>query len=644
MVGKWEILVVITLIFTVSFTGAYAVKETETPEVMVIFQFANGRSISANVLLPTDNHTAIKATELACLELNLYLNYTWSTYGAFVNQIGWEKNDFSGTGYWWHLMVWENDSYSWEPSQVGVSSLILEDGDVIAWVYTVDDSNWHPYTPAYVQPGHYNVWVTPRGDFNNTGSIETNLYGKDVVWKFRGGSSWGFSSTPVAGNGMIFIADSAGIYALNMHGTLLWNSSKGAAGGYGIASPVLFGDYVIIGTADEHIRAFYFNNGTVAWEFSLGADVTSAPVVGFVNKYPAVFAVTFSMNSPGKIYAVNLTSWEEMWNLTLLGSNYFGIPAIADGKIYVPVAGIEDNSYTWNPPYAIQCIDVRGHYLWNFTLNSSIRSSPVVVDNTLYFVTTGGYLNAMNLSTQALRWSYYIGKSTVSPAVNGNTLYVANDNGDVYGIRDDGDHAELLWKKKVNGSVKASPLYAGGKVVFVTDTSSSTVYVYSAHGDEIWNYTPQPANYILASPAVADSYLLIASNNGYLYALSDNSTLPGIGSIQEENAYVGKNIKIMIETPQQYQALLYYRNVSGDKYHIVWMNYVDGKYVGYIPAQNEEGNVQYYITLMNSTGATMSTEIRTIPVSQEIPELGYYPMVIFLLMLIIYMLRGRAHR
>ena len=643
-VWRWGMLIFMSaLILTGGLSGTYAIKGDDTPRVTVIFQFSNGESMSTMVVLPGDNHTALKATELACEELNLYLNYTWSTYGAFVNQIGWERNDFN-EGYWWHLMVWENDSYAWAVSQIGASSLSLNYGDVIAWVYTVDDSNWRPYTDAYAQPGHYNVWATPRGNFNNTGIVRAEIYGKDVVWKFKGESPWGFSSTPVVAHGMIFIADSAGLYALNLNGSLIWNNSKGAAGGYGIASPVVYGNYVIIGTNDEYLRAFYTNNGTVAWEFYLGEDVTSSPVIGIVNKYPVVFVTTFSLNEPGKIYAVNLTNGYGLWNLTLFGSNYFGMPAITKGKIYVPIAGIEDNSYQWNPPYGIQCIDVYGHYLWNLTLESSIRSSVVIEDNTLYFVSVGGNLSALNLTTLTFKWNYTIGKSTVSPAVSNGIIYVANDNGNVYAIADNGNYASLLWESEVNGAVKASPLYANGKIVIVTDNPSSTIYVFTKDGSEVWNYTPEPENYIISSPAIADSYLLISSNNGYLYAFSDNSTLPRIEGIYEENAYVGKSIKILLETSRQYQAILYYRNVSGDRFQAIWMNYTGEKYVGYIPPQYLEGNVYYYITIVNSTGVVKTTKIHIITVSQEIPELEYYPLIIILVVMLIGIFKNIVRR
>ena len=610
-------------------------------EVTVIFQFGNQQVMSANVILPEDNHTAIKATELAAQELSLQLNYSWSSYGAYVSQIGWEKNDWSGTGYYWHLMVWQNGSYGWQSSSVGASSLILHNGEVISWVYTADDPNWVPYEGALAYPGHYNVWANPRGNLNNTATGLYNITGDDLIWKFKGQSQWGFSSTPVAGDGEVFIADEDALYALGMNGQMIWNNSKGAAGYYGIASPTLYGNYVLIGTLDKYVRAFYANNGTLAWETYIGEDITSAPVVDIVNKVPMLFVATFNFNSVGKLYALYLENGTIAWNITLMGSNYFGIPAVYGGKIIVPIAGIEDTNYNWNPPYGIECINENGTYAWNYTTDSSVRSSPAIENGRIYFVTTGGNLTALDINGTEI-WNYPIGSSTSFPSIYNNTIYVGNYNGDLYAIKDNGASASLLWDAKLNGPIQAGVVYSFGKIIAVTNTNNGTLYVFDSQGNMLLSYTPQPENYILSSPIVADSYVLVASNNGYLYAFGDNSSLPQINSILHETAYVGQSIRVMVNATQEYQAILYYKNVSGDEYHAVWMNYTGGYYIGYIPAQSTTGTVYYYVTLVDSNGNSKTSSIQTAQVNEEVPEFSYIPILIVALFAII-LLRSRVH-
>lgn len=615
-IGVALIMLLVMLTLVPPFTHAFASQEVR---VTVIISFGNQEERSAIVTLPSDNTTAIKATELACEALSLYLNYSWSSYGAFVEQIGWEKNDYYDTGYYWHFLVWDNDSYEWKTSYVGASSLELRDGDIIAWIYTADDESWAPYnTPASI-PGHYVSWAYPRGNLNNSGVSYGEVLGNTPIWEFQGSSPWGFSSTPVVGNGMIYIADSSQLYAINFNGSLIWNNSKGAAGSWGIASPSLFGGYVLIGTSDDYLRAFYAVNGTMAWEFYLGEDVSSAPVVDIVNGIPIVFVATFKFNSPGHIYAIYLTNGTKYWVRELQGSNYFGMLSISESRIYVPIAGIEDSSYTWNPPYGIQCIDEQGNYIWNYSTDSSIRSSIVTYGDRIYFVSVGGNLTVLDKNGN-LVWKLKIGASTSSPTVVGNMIYIGDNEGNVYAIQNLGSSANILWEQKVNGPVQSSVLYASGKIVVITNTQNATVYLFTQDGQLVWSYEPKPSNYILSSPVIGDSYLLIASNNGYLYALSSPEELPVIGDIAVENVYIGETLRISLTSPEYYQAILYYRNTTGDTYHAVWMDYSNGEYIGHIPPQ-EEGNVYYYITLVNSNGVERSTDIMEISVVTPIPEL-----------------------
>ncbi len=614
-------------------------------EVTVLFQFGNQQVMSANVELPADNHTAILATELACEELGLDLNYSWSTYGAYVSQIGWEKNDWYGTGYYWHLMLWSNDSAKWVPSPTGASQVNMSYGGIIAWVYTVDNPSWLPYTGSLAYPGHYGVWSTPRGNMNGTGvGVGESYvnYTPDVVWKFKGQSSWGFSSTTVSGDGEIFIADSSGLYALNMNGSLIWNTTLGAAGYYGIASPVIFGNYVLIGTSDEYLRAFFVNNGTLAWQIYLGEDIASAPAVGIVNKIPTAFVATFKLNSVGRLYAVNILNGSIEWNLTLMGSAYFGNPAIYDGNIIVPIAGIEDSSYTWNAPYGIQCIAGNGTYLWNYSTSSSVRSSPAVENGNIYFVTVGGKLISLT-QNGTLRWDLDVGSSVSSPAVSGRYIYLGNNNGTLYGIEDDGNFASIIWEDQLNGPVQGGVICFSNTVFAVTNTQNGTLYATFANGTPYWSIILQPADYILSSPIVADSYLLVASNNGYLYALGNNATYPSIGTILQSTAYVGSPVEIKVQAQEQYQAVLYYKNVTGDYYHAVWMSYENGYYVGYIPAQSTTGNVYYYITLVNSSGVTSTTSLRVAQILQPVPEFSSFAIIaVVLLLMVIFRNRARG--
>ncbi len=600
--------------------GVSGTSSTTGGHATVFFQFGNGEIMSYTVSFSGSGISAINATIDACQNLSIYLSYTTGTYGAFVNQIGWEKNDFS-TGMYWHLMVWKNGSSGWVPSGVGASKMYLKNRDVISWSFMMDSSSWVPYDRPHVAPGNPGAWLTPRGNFNNTGVSYGNVSGQDIAWEFRGQSSWGFSSSPVVANGRIYIADSSALYALTMAGSEMWNTTLGAAGYYGMASPVVFGDYVIIYTSNHTVRAFYQENGTVAWSTRIVGDAPSPPVLGYYYHTPMLFYATFVMNSTGELYAINAYNGSILWSRELMGSNYFGDPAILNDSVVVPIGGIENQSYEWNAPFGVQCIGFNGSYLWNYTSEYSVRTSVAVANNHIYFVTTGtgksGNLVALNFNG-TLAWRLGTGSSTAPVAVHGNTIFVGNDTGYVMAIRDDGNSAVKLWSLKLNGAVKAGLVYASEKIVAVTDTAPSEVYCLYANGTLAWNHTV--GTYDIASPAVVGSYLLVASNSGVLYAFTNNETRPEIGEISASTAMVGQPVVVSVSASRVYTAILYYRNISDGQWHAVWMYYSSGKYVAVIPAQTSAGTVDYYVVLTDENGNSDTSSTTQAVVSSAVPE------------------------
>jgi outer membrane protein assembly factor BamB len=59
-------------------------------------------------------------------------------------------------------------------------------------------------------------------------------------------------------------------------------------------------------------------------------------------------------------------------------------------------------------------------------------------------------------------------------------------------------------------------------VIFATNTANGTVYAVNAvNGTEAWRFKPNPPEYILGSPVVAEAALFVPSDNGHVYALSE---------------------------------------------------------------------------------------------------------------------------
>ncbi len=601
-------------------------REKSGPMVTVVIQFGNGEVLSENVLLPTNNTTALKATQLACENLSIDFRYTWGAYGGFVNQIGWEKNNFNEKESWF-LYNWVNNSANWEVSSVGASSMHLKNGDAITWVYEPYDSSYRPMVEPMSLPGHYSVSISYRGNNNNTAYYQHSVLANTTAWSFYG-SSWGIYSTPATAYGLLFEADASGIYAIGPGGTMLWNNSLGRT--YQ-SSPAVLGNMVYIGTTDGYIRAFYVDNGTMAWERKISNEpVAASPKTDVLNGTHMVIIGTYTSYAPwGKLFAFSAYSGTELWNTTLNSGVYMGTPAIGAGHVIVPLAGKYDaTTYSFSAPYGIICVnESNGAVEWNITTQQATKYSPIINNNTIY-APVGNKLMALNFTGGEI-WNITLNGTVTAPASHNGVIYVGtminSSSGQIYALKNN----ITLWNDTVNGPMQGGVVIAGHTVIGITNSKNSTIFwVNESSGKVIASYAAPGLSYVLATPVIYDSMLLVASGSGQLLALASSTTI--INTSAASNVEIGASIPVRVKSVQVYQAYLYYRNSTNSMFKAVKMKYdsSNGEYVGLIPAQNSSCVIQYYTVLYNQDGTTQQSKTSDITVSQTVPELNYALVII----------------
>ncbi len=622
---KKEIVVMLAIAAIVLSSG-FAFGETTKGgyEVTVQIQFGNGDIMNANVIVPEDNNTAFEATKLACENMSLDFNYTISTWGAFIYQIGWEKNHGN---YSWFLYLWNDTTGSWELSPKGASSLKMSEGDVISWVFTQYNKTYAPIRMPYSMPGHYSASLSYRGSANNTGYYQNGVLANGTVWEFKGNYSWGFSSTPAVAYGMVFVADGAGLYAVGPGGVKIWNNSRGASMQ---SSPVIVGDKVIVGTIDGYLRAFYVTNGTMAWEQKISnQSVASSPKVDMINGINVVFIGTYESNAPwGKFYAFNADNGKELWNISLNSGVYFGTPAINNGSIFIPLRGeYNSTTYSFSGPYGFVCINESdGSVEWNVSYTEPVKFSPVWAGNYIY-APVGNMLVAYN-STGKEVWNLTLNGTVSSPAYHDGIVYVnsytwvnGTSYSNVYAVNKSG---VILWNTTIKGALYGGVILAGDYVMGVTGDKSSVVYwINSTSGNVVSKFNNTELSYVLSSPVIYDSMVLVSSGSDYLLALGTNGASL-INYTKIVNPYIGQNMKVVAKGENVYQAYLYYRNSTRMMFRGVRMYYnaTSGYYEADIPAQNVPCVVQYYVVFYNTDGTTEQSATTETTVAQPVPELN----------------------
>ncbi|MGH8400261.1 MAG: outer membrane protein assembly factor BamB [Gammaproteobacteria bacterium] len=106
----------------------------------------------------------------------------------------------------------------------------------------------------------------------------------------------------------------------------------------------------------------------------------------------------------------------------------------------------------------------------------------------------------------------------IVPASDGNTVYAASNNGDVYAFRlKDG---EKLWKVETDFALTAGPGVGDGMVVVVA-RDGTVLALNAADGKVLWKVGVDSE--ILASPGVSGSAVVLHATDGHVIALAPDS-------------------------------------------------------------------------------------------------------------------------
>ena len=154
--------------------------------------------------------------------------------------------------------------------------------------------------------------------------------------------------------------------------------------------------------------------------------------------------------------------------------------------------------------------------LWRFRTGDEIRSSPAVVDGTVYVGSWDGYVYALDAATGQERWRFQTGDVVLSsPAVVNGKVYVGSFDGNLHAL--DAASGEERWRFKTGRSVESSPCVADGSVFF-TGNDGNTYALDAATGQERWRFKLGTDVISTTSPAVADG-VVYTGGDDYFYAL-----------------------------------------------------------------------------------------------------------------------------
>ena len=188
-------------------------------------------------------------------------------------------------------------------------------------------------------------------------------------------------------------------------------------------------------------------------------------------------------------------------------------PTIVDGTVYF---GSRDGN-----AYAVDASD--GTEVWSFEADGDVVTSTTVVNGKAYFGSEddsgtlggGGKVYVLDASDGTEQWSYGTAGSVSSLTVADNTVYVATGNGNLRAL--DASDGTEGWNFTMSGVVTSAPIVANG-TLYIGSEDGSMYALDASDGAEVWSFgVSQP---VLSAPTVADGLVHFGSEDDNFYTLN----------------------------------------------------------------------------------------------------------------------------
>jgi outer membrane protein assembly factor BamB len=274
-------------------------------------------------------------------------------------------------------------------------------------------------------------------------------------------------------------------------------------------TPIVEGDHIYV-----HFGAFgtacLSQSGEIIWKTKLEYDNGQHGTGGSPVLYDDMLIINCDGNDVQYVVALDKATGKVRWKKTREGYQAYSTPLV----VRLP-AGDQVIS-----PGALRAISYdphNGKELWQVSYGEGFSNVPrPVYGDDLVFICTGFQqpsLLAVRLDgkgdvTKKVVWKLDRGVPlTPSPLLVGNELYMVSDNGIATCL--DAKTGKEYWRVRVGGNHSASPIFADGRIYFLSEEGESVVI---APGQQLKHLaTNQIDGRTLASMAVANGSIFIRS-------------------------------------------------------------------------------------------------------------------------------------
>ena len=233
--------------------------------------------------------------------------------------------------------------------------------------------------------------------------------------------------------------------------------------------------------------------------------------------------VLYYVNNEGRTFAVNAKTGKKRWERKI-GALNASSPAWSKNRLFVVT--LKRNAST--EAGSVICLNAKtGRKIWSKQLPSRAESSPIVVNDVVYFGSEDGTVYALRAKNGREVWTYQAGGAVKAAlAFNKGNLYFGAYGGSVTALR--AKDGSRVWSAGTSGgsfnrsgNFYSTPAVRYGRV-YVGNTDSFVYSFVARTGELAWRYGT--GGYVYAAPAVATvpelgPTVFIGSYDGYFYAL-----------------------------------------------------------------------------------------------------------------------------
>jgi polyvinyl alcohol dehydrogenase (cytochrome) len=405
-------------------------------------------------------------------------------------------------------------------------------------------SNAAPAPPAPV-PGE--VWTMYRGDLERNGHPFTATLDADaaahlaVSWRVHLGGA--VDGTPAVARGLVIAGSAAGelrAYSAAT-GEIVW-----ARRGLGpiTGSPTVSGDRVFVASLTGHAYAMDLLSGSEVWSWKGPADAAMwASPVAYGDEVMLGVASPYGDQPlvPGRIYGLDAASGHQRWSFCVQincqpgGGVWSTMATDENGFAYVGIGNPVDGVLAFDP--------LTGERRWLSTLYADngrdldVGASPIVFrigrDEVVAQATVEGLFAVLEAFDGTILWQRpLVAGSAVhgliaSPAYDGTSLYAASASPPtgLYALKP-GDGSEV-WRHETDLPVYSAPAVGSGVVVFGTGAvlgdvrAGLLVALSTIDGRVLFSFDAHSA--VRSGPAIAGRLVVFGDAAGDVFALRPKS-------------------------------------------------------------------------------------------------------------------------